>query len=300
MLLKRYDLPTMSIVYDTHDNKGRRVRGHETRTRALAKAWQRQGGSVFDANQAFLRDRMTDLEQQDWWYGEVLVFDRATRVNFDGIQFHNPRGIVVCISDGVQEYVLGPDVSIDPHVGAELVPENYKGEHKLLGTRYALLREDFANITPTYDQHQISIVPGGNPNDFWDQVESWAIAEYLRERDIAYTVDILQGMETEQFARSLARSGLVITASGVSSIEALAMRKPVMLVRTSVDQVYSYEEMLRKGVAMPYTFEAFTDLIEHPQKQTYLADCTLGMVNVRGADAAVAALIDILVDRGVL
>jgi hypothetical protein len=225
-------LPLMSLYFDEYDKNNQKVLGHKTRVIALARAWQDRGG------EAKLVPTPYDM------YKGVLVLDSWNQYNYVFAE------LIVSITGTEQSPCRDADILINPSLGAEKLTYK-KVPIQLLGHEYFILRHDYHNIDSTI-RHQVVAIPGGNAHGFWAQV---------RIEDMPDSIHVMKPLSGLNFAQVLASSDVIICASGVTALEALAMGKKVLLVQTADDQELNYATAINNNWALPYSVDNLQGLL---------------------------------------
>ncbi|MGZ0187232.1 MAG: UDP-2,4-diacetamido-2,4,6-trideoxy-beta-L-altropyranose hydrolase [Alphaproteobacteria bacterium] len=190
-------------------------------------------------------------------------------------------GLKVAVLDDLADRPHGADLLVDPSLNAaphgryaDLSP---KHAQRLLGPRYAILRPEFSEPRPAYDQASLRylIAFGGVDAAGMTMIAIEALSSLSAEADVNVIVGGQNGALTEIRIRTealgwtvhvdssavgdlMARSDIAIGAGGHMLWERAAMRLPTVAIIVAENQREQVNEAAKQNLVMPLDAETVT------------------------------------------
>ncbi len=159
------------------------------------------------------------------------------------------------------------DILLNYNLGAENLGYSGKGSGLFLGPEYSLLRKGFAKLTPV-NGDKILVVPGASDmSNVGETFAGWwrsvwpggyvvlgplvGEGQYQKVLSAASTKKNLSVLrDPPDLPERLAKAGLVICTSSVTSYEVLSLRKPMAVFQVAENQNRIGEEIQRQGLGV--------------------------------------------------
>lgn len=159
------------------------------------------------------------------------------------------------------------DIILNYNLGAEGLGYSGKGAELLLGPEYTLLRKEFAELVPE-NGNTVLVVPGASDmNNVGEIFSGWwqpgwpkgelalgplvGEEQYLKVLSAASTRKNLSVLrDPPDLPERMAKAGLVICTSSVTSYEVLSLRKPMAVFQVAENQSRIGEEIQRQALGV--------------------------------------------------
>lgn len=159
------------------------------------------------------------------------------------------------------------DILLNYNLGADGIGYSGKGAELLLGPEYTLLRKSFAELVPV-NGGTVLVVPGASDmNNVGEAFAGWwqpgwpsgelvlgplvGEEQFLRTSSVVLdkgNISVLR--DPPDLPERMAKAGLVICTSSVTSYEALSLRKPMAVFQVAENQNRIGEEIQRQGLGV--------------------------------------------------
>jgi spore coat polysaccharide biosynthesis predicted glycosyltransferase SpsG len=204
------------------------------------------------------------------------------------------------------------DVVLNYNLNAELLGYARGYAELLLGPEYCLLRSEFWSLAPEKGDG-ILIIPGASDLlNVGEQFAEWWRSDWPRaelvlgplvERStvehLSEVVQILPNFSVihnpPDLPARMARSRAVLCTSSVTSYEALALRKPLVVFQTAENQIGIGREIERRGLGTNLGFWRTWGAFELEKALSHISTAPgPGGVHPKGSQAAAKAILDVL------
>jgi len=272
--------------------------GHLSRTLALATAWTRAGGTV-DVDASGIDDTwrrrfetigatFDGAARSDWCvldgYGNDLAVQRRARVDHDH---------VLVIDDHGSLGAYDADLVLDHNIGAD------RGD--LLGSRYLLLRTEFADEPPDRPPpgRRVLLAPGGAPSS-----STTATFDGIAAGLIAAGAGLVWLRGVDDVVATMASADVAVAAAGVTAYELCRVGVPAVLVAVAENQEPVARRLDDAGAAVSAdhadsvdrTVETALALLDDPDRCATMTRVARRLVDGLGADRVVTAMRSFLLD----
>jgi spore coat polysaccharide biosynthesis predicted glycosyltransferase SpsG len=272
--------------------------GHLSRTLALATAWTRAGGTV-DVDASGIDDTwrrrfetigatFDGAARSDWCvldgYGNDLAVQRRARVDHDH---------VLVIDDHGSLGAYDADLVLDHNIGAD------RGD--LLGSRYLLLRTEFADEPPDRPPpgRRVLLAPGGAPSS-----STTATFDGIAAGLIAAGAGLVWLRGVDDVVATMASADVAVAAAGVTAYELCRVGVPAVLVAVAENQEPVARRLDDAGAAVSAdhadsvdrTVETALGLLDDPDRCATMTRVARRLVDGLGADRVVTAMRSFLLD----
>ena len=268
--------------------------GHLSRSLALATAWARAGGAVdVDApgiDETWRRRFETigatfdGAARSDWCvldgYGNDLAIQRRARADHDHVLVIDDHGLL----GGYDA-----DLVLDHNIGAD------RGD--LLGSRYLLLRTEFADEPPERPSpgRRVLLAPGGAPSS-----STTGTFEGIAAGLTAAGADVVWLRGVDDVVATMASADVAVAAAGVTAYELCRVGVPAVLLAVAENQEPVARRLDDTGAALTAGADDAVDsalaLLDDPDRRATMTRVARRLVDGRGAARVVAAMRSFLLD----
>ena len=279
----------VSLVFDEGPGAGL---GHRRRMEALARAL---GEGDLDCTLATIGEEPVGAD--------VLVVDSYVHRADDQLRF---RGEVVAALDDLRRD-LAVDLVVDPSPGASAAPHRAAGT-VLAGADFALLTAPepaVAPRSPAGEVHTVLVTTGAADSAGAGARIAAVVAAALPGCEVRLVVgkwgapDVPTGVTTvvapDGLADELALADLVVTAGGITLLEACALGRPALAVVLAENQRLAVETLTREGAiascAADQVGDAIGALASDPERRSRLAGRARVAIDGRGPERVADVLI---------
>ena len=196
--------------------------------------------------------------------GEMVVVD-SYLPSMAWFRAVGSRWRLVVVDDNREREVEDAAAAVlNPNPGAEDLPyRRHPGVRLLLGASYALLRPAFWDLSSEDRGYVFAVAGASDPQHVLLQLVRWWVPSWpplvavagplMREEDVAELqreargrpfVEVLNA--PEDFSERMAAAGRVLCTSSGTSLEALALRKPLVVFQVAANQQRIGEEISRR------------------------------------------------------